>query len=228
MFGGFSEKTSEFLWELSFNNERPWFAQHKAEFEQYMNTPFKALAKDVYDSLADAFPTPGWQVHVSRIYRDSRRLYGRPPFNDHLWFTLWRSDLDKYAPCFWFELDPRCYRYGMGFWALKSDYMQVYRSCIEANPARFERIVLDVAKQDYNLKGELYKKPKGDLGEIINPWYNRKSISLEHYEDFGGEILYPDFAEKLSSRFNKLMPVYSFMCDFYKIASAEAGGNNDE
>ena len=25
MFEGFTQETSEFLWELSFNNERPWF-----------------------------------------------------------------------------------------------------------------------------------------------------------------------------------------------------------
>ena len=32
MFSGFSEKTGSFLWELAFNNERPWFLAHKKEF----------------------------------------------------------------------------------------------------------------------------------------------------------------------------------------------------
>ena len=45
MFQGFSKKTGEFLWELAFNNERPWFLAHKDEFEEYVNAPFKALAE---------------------------------------------------------------------------------------------------------------------------------------------------------------------------------------
>jgi uncharacterized protein (DUF2461 family) len=37
MFQGFTERTSGFLWDLSFNNERPWFLEHKAEFETVLN-----------------------------------------------------------------------------------------------------------------------------------------------------------------------------------------------
>lgn len=33
MFTGFTKQTSEFLWELAFNNERPWFLEHKEQFE---------------------------------------------------------------------------------------------------------------------------------------------------------------------------------------------------
>lgn len=29
MFTGFSDATIDFLWELRFHNERPWFLEHK-------------------------------------------------------------------------------------------------------------------------------------------------------------------------------------------------------
>ena len=32
MFEGFTMETSQFLWDLSFNNERPWFQAHKEQF----------------------------------------------------------------------------------------------------------------------------------------------------------------------------------------------------
>ena len=48
MFKGFSEKTGSFLWELAFNNERPWFLEHKQEFEELVNVPFKALAQETF------------------------------------------------------------------------------------------------------------------------------------------------------------------------------------
>ena len=46
MFEGFTQETSEFLWELSFNNERPWFLAHREQFERCLNRPFRALAQE--------------------------------------------------------------------------------------------------------------------------------------------------------------------------------------
>ncbi|MBP3622661.1 MAG: DUF2461 family protein, partial [Oscillospiraceae bacterium] len=46
MFEGFTTQTSDFLWELAFHNERPWFLAHKEQFEQLLNRPLKALAAD--------------------------------------------------------------------------------------------------------------------------------------------------------------------------------------
>ena len=39
MFEGFTQETSEFLWELSFNNERPWFLAHREQFERCPLSP---------------------------------------------------------------------------------------------------------------------------------------------------------------------------------------------
>ena len=46
MFTGFTKQAGDFMWELAFNNERPWFMEHKAQFEALVNTPMKALAAD--------------------------------------------------------------------------------------------------------------------------------------------------------------------------------------
>ena len=48
MFEGFTQETSDFLWDLSFNNERPWFLAHKEQFERCLNQPFKALAQETW------------------------------------------------------------------------------------------------------------------------------------------------------------------------------------
>lgn len=69
MFQGFSKKTGEFLWELAFNNERPWFLAHKDEFEEHVNAPFKALAEECFALMEQRYPALDCRVHVSRIYR---------------------------------------------------------------------------------------------------------------------------------------------------------------
>ena len=47
MFTGFSDATIDFLWELRFHNERPWFLEHKQVFLDTLDRPMKALAADV-------------------------------------------------------------------------------------------------------------------------------------------------------------------------------------
>ena len=85
----YSEKTVEFLWSLRLNNSREWFQAHKAEYEALMHRPTKELADALFEHLRGKYPKHDWNLHISRIYRDARRLYGRGPMNDHLWFTLW-------------------------------------------------------------------------------------------------------------------------------------------
>ena len=118
MFEGFTQETSEFLWELSFNNERPWFLAHREQFERCLNRPFRALAQESLRLLSERCPERDFRMHVSRIYRDARRLFGRGPYKDHLWFTLFcgRGDED---PCFWFELGAARWAYGLGFWGAR-------------------------------------------------------------------------------------------------------------
>jgi len=47
MFTGFSDATIDFLWELRFHNERPWFLEHKQVFLDTLDRPMKALAADM-------------------------------------------------------------------------------------------------------------------------------------------------------------------------------------
>ena len=145
MFSGFSKETGEFLWELAFNNERPWFQAHKETFERVLNEPFKALAHDAYEELSALVPEEDFSVHVSRIYRDARRLFGRGPYKDHLWFTVTPAGAADYGPAFWFQIGASDYSYGLGFWAPTSAYMEAFRRAVAANPAAFERLVKEIA-----------------------------------------------------------------------------------
>ena len=115
MFQGFSQGTVDVLWGIRFNNERSWFLAHKEEFQQQVDAPLRALADQVGQTIAEEFPKLGLQTKVSRIYRDARRLHGRGPYKDHLWFTLGRPGENGSAqPCFYFEVAPEYYSYGMG------------------------------------------------------------------------------------------------------------------
>ena len=101
----FSPATIDFLWALRFNNNREWFQEHKPTYEEHLLQPIRALASAVYDAFTDAHPDLGLNLHISRIYRDARRLYGRGPLKDYLWFTIEQPSADHQArPGFYFTI----------------------------------------------------------------------------------------------------------------------------
>ncbi|MBQ4651232.1 MAG: DUF2461 domain-containing protein [Oscillospiraceae bacterium] len=220
MFQGFCKDTSGFLWDLMFNNERSWFNEHKERYERVLNLPFRALAADTLELLKLRHPELQFSLHISRIYRDARRLFGRGPFKDHLWFSIGYTVEGWHAgPMFWFEIGASEYSYGVGFFDATPAQMEAFRRSIDANPARFERIAKKVeALGNFRVFGPEYKRPKGDLGETLNLWYNRKRVGVECCRDFGEELYEAQLPEKLASEFEKLMELYDYFLECYYAA----------
>ena len=212
MFNGFTKETADFFWELGFNNERPWFLAHKEQFERVVNEPFKALARDLYEEMRRRVPDADFSVHLSRIYRDARRLFGRGPYKDHLWFTLAPAGSGDYGPVFWFEIGAADYSYGLGFWAPGASTMEALRRAIAANPAAFERLVAPLpSMKGFALHGEEYRRPKGSLSETIDPWYNRKYLDFGTRRDHDALLYSADLVGAMARDFEKLMPLCRFM-----------------
>ena len=222
MFEGFSQATGDFIWSLAMNNDRTWFLAHKEEFEAVFNQPFRALAAETHALVQARRPDRHFDYHVSRIYRDARRLFGRGPYKDHLWFTIYDGERHNVGPMLWFELGGYGYSYGAGFWDDAVDVAQAFRSRIDADPAAFARMVEALAARgEYRLWGETYKRPKGDLGSVVNPWYNRKHVSVGYERDFGGALFSPELPRIVADAFEGLMPFYDFYHEAYHDALAQ-------
>ena len=227
MFEGFTRETSDFLWALSFNNERPWFQEHRDQYMRVLHEPFHALAEDVAAAMTRDYPLANFSLHVSRIYRDARRLFGRGPYKDHLWFTLFNGDnRHTEGPMFWFELSAAEFSYGLGFFDLTPAEVDAFRASVDANPSRFERIAEDALKmRGFHVTGPEYKRPKKDLGPTLNPFYNRKRFGMERARNFEPELLGPDLTETLCRAYRRLMPMYDYLYECYCSAQEQ---NHDE
>ena len=224
MFTGFSDATIDFLWELRFHNERPWFLEHKQVFLDTLDRPMKALAADVTAALEQAYPDRKWYLHVARIYRDARRLFGRGPYKDHLWFSIKHGSILHEGPMFWFEIGAADYSYGMGFYSATPSQMEAFRRSLDANPARFERIVRKIERGGgFVLTGEEYKRPKGHADDPLGRWYNRKRIGLECSRDHDAALYSPELPGILTDAYAKLMPMYEYFLEFYHSADGEKG-----
>ena len=137
-FQGYTQQTVDFMWGIRFNNERGWFMEHKDDYINTFLTPTKALGEQVYDAVHELLPDEPLMLKVSRIYRDARRLFGRGPYKDHLWWCIRTGDKDWTGrPTFWFELGPDYYSFGLGFWSPAAALMETGIDYRAANKRHF-------------------------------------------------------------------------------------------
>ena len=210
MFQGFSEQTIDFMWGIRFNNEKNWFEQHKETYLQTFYRPMQELSQEVYQAIDSAYPSLGLVRRVTRIYRDARRLRGRGPYKDRLWFTLERPSEDWVDhPVLWFELEPEGYSYGMGCYLAPPVLMAKFRARLDADPAPFSKLVRKLNRQGhFLLESQPYKRPKGDPGPLLFDWYNARTFSLIRQRDHDDLLYSHKLVDELAASFQELMPFY--------------------
>jgi uncharacterized protein (TIGR02453 family) len=211
MFTGFSEKSTEFLWGIRFNNNKEWFLENKQTYLDDIQKPMKALADDVWTFITDKNKLE-ISYRVARIYRDARRVKSGGLYKESLWFSLEKEHEDWQAtPVFFFEISPDGYTYGLGYYMASADTMKKFRARLDANPAEFERIAGALKQQDiFKLTGDEYSRKKAEREGLIGEWYNRKTLAMIA-ERKGHEELYSQaFTKTLCDDFQTLVPLYNF------------------
>ena len=212
MFEGFSEETLRFLWGIRLNNERSWFLEHKEEYQRSLYEPLKALAAQSQEALHARFPRLLLNVHTTRIYRDARRLHGRGPYKDDLWFVL-REEEEEWTetPVFYFEISPEGYEYGMGYYSARPSVMEQYRRRILREPKELETLARRLNRQkQFVLEGPEYRRAKGQVSELLTPWFNRKSVTLDAARPADELLFSPELTGVLADGFAWLMPYYQY------------------
>lgn len=214
MFQGFSQETVDFMWGIRFNNERSWFIAHKEDYQKHFYEPMKELGAEVQARLLELFPDSGLNLKISRIYRDARRLFGRGPYKDHLWLSIFRWDEkeDGARPVLWFELAPDGWSYGMGFWCAKPVVMAKHRARIDRDYTPLLELAERLkGQEEFHLDGPDYSKLSHLAPhDMLVDWYKKKSLALSHEEPLN-ELLYShDLVDRLVEGFTFLMPYYDY------------------
>ncbi len=114
-------------------------------------------------------------------------------------------------PVFWFELAPKEWSYGLGYYRAKASTMEKHRARIDKNPGPLGELMKTLNGQsEFILEGESYARPKGDAGELLNDWYNKKTFSLIHEEKISDAIFSQDLKARIVEGFSFLVPYYKY------------------
>ena len=213
MFTGFTDETVDFMWGIRFNNERSWFEAHKDIYLKHFYQPMRELGDEMYDFIREKRPDYPLIRKVARIYRDARRLHGRGPYKENLWFSV-EQPVEAWTdkPSFWFELTPDGWSYGMGYWMNKPLTMAKLRARMDRAPAAMEQLTRTLNEQtEFSLDTADYKKPRSAApSPLLEPWYRAKYFAIGHEEKLTEELFDRRIVDHLKQGFSFLLPYYDY------------------
>jgi uncharacterized protein (TIGR02453 family) len=156
-----------FIKDLKENNDREWFHENKARYEDVVREPAKdfidafatPLAKITEHFVADTRSVGG---SLFRIHRDTRFSKDKTPYKTHvgIHFRHMASRDNVHAPGMYVHLEPGACFVGAGLWRPATADAYKIREAIADDPGRWKRATRSKAFTDvYTIDGDSLKRP---------------------------------------------------------------------
>lgn len=167
-FGGFPKEGIAFLRRLKRNNNRPWFDEHKQEYEDLVRAPMQSLVASLrphFERFAEEYELNPKRA-IFRIYRDTRFSKDKTPYKTHIaaHFVLRGAPKGFLGSGYYVHVEPGEAYAGAGIYMPESDQLKKIRAAIDRNSAAFGTIIRAQAfvKKFGRLDGSrLQRMPKG-------------------------------------------------------------------
>lgn len=181
-FNGFPEQGFRFLRQLKLNNDREWFREHKADYDQFVQQPMEALVVSVSrECVRRGLPLHAKEKNpVMRVYRDIRFSKNKQPFKTHVSAELRRSFAGSNC-LLYIHLSPEESFIAAGVWQPERPLLHAWRQAMVKHPERFEKMLFALAKKRLELgkEGTLSTMPRGFqtyAQEPVGPWLKLTSF----------------------------------------------------
>jgi uncharacterized protein (TIGR02453 family) len=147
----FTPATLRFFRELKRHNAKPWFEAHRAEYEEAVRAPMRALIEEMDVRLAHFAPeiTGDPKRSMFRIYRDIRFSKDKSPYKTHAacWFyhrdadQRVGSDAEEGGAGFYVHVEPGASFVGAGIWMPPRPMLNRLRDAIAEHWRTLDRVV---------------------------------------------------------------------------------------
>lgn len=132
-----TQTTLDFLKDLSNNNDRNWFAEHKNRYEK-ASDEFKIFLAEVQQEFSKFDDLEKMKVY--RIYRDVRFSKDKSPYKNHLSGSFAREGKYKRGG-YYFEFLPGATMIGGGFWEPNKDDLKFLRDGIIREEKAYRKLI---------------------------------------------------------------------------------------
>ena len=201
-----------FLKKLEKNNNRDWFAKHKAVYQD-AHEHFKAFAAELnaemmaYDNIE--------KMKLFRIYKDVRFSKDKTPYKNSFSGGFSRAT-NKLRGGYYFHLEPGNSMVGGGFWKPESHDLKRIREEIAVDDKPLRKIINSASfKKHFELLGgdQVKTAPKGFSKD-------HPAIDLLRYKSFvvshnftDKEVTSPGFVKEVMKYFKATKPFFDYMSD---------------
>lgn len=192
-FTGFADQAGSFFRRLAKNQDRAWFAAHKAEYEEGWQRPLDALLRDVREAIDGAYPHVDLaEPRVLRIHRDVRFSKDKSPYKTHVAggvnLAVGDASMTEAPAAVFLQVGATEGFGGAGLYAMDPEKLARFRAAVldDGRGKELARIVSGLEKKGFTLGAAetLKKVPKG-----VDPDHPRASL-LRHK---GLVVMYPGF-----------------------------------
>ncbi len=191
-FSGFPREGVDFLGELKLNNTKPWFQEHKNEYEKFLVDPARAFILEMGTRLTMLSPSVTFDPRIDkslfRIYRDIRFSKDKTPYKTHLAIWFWEGNRKKVENSgYYFQLDADLFLLAVGLYTFPPDLIDNYRQAVDDDKSGQELItaVELVESKGYDVSAETYKRVPGGYAQ------DHPRMRFLKYKGFGAMKAYP-------------------------------------
>lgn len=216
-FTGFPAEGLKFLKRLKRNNNRDWFNDNKAAYEDSVKKPMVQLVELLALELGRFAP----EIQVSprtslyRIHRDTRFSQDKSPYKTHVAAVFPPKGLGKHGGAgFYFHIAPDEVFAGGGLYMPEPEDLKAVREAIVADPRQFEKVVQNTAfrRMFTEVTGQrLMRVPRGFAATHPAADYLRFKQFLAARTLPSESATSPAFAGTLVETFKTLHPFIKFM-----------------
>lgn len=216
----FTPQSITFLRELARNNNRDWFEDNKAAYEESVRTPALQFITDMADDLARLSPhflaiPRKVGGSLMRVHRDVRFGKDKRPYKTNIGIQFRHEQgKDVHAPGFYVHIEPDNCFIGVGIWKPDSTTLGKIRDSICERSEQWHSINNDKTfKRHFEISGDSLKRPPygyaKDHPHMVD--IKRKDfIALATLTD--DNVLTNNFKKLVVTRFQAANDYMQFLC----------------
>lgn len=220
-FSGFPKSTVKFLCQLAKNNDRDWFAAHKAEYEATVMAPARAFVTAMGERLRRLAPgmsfSPGANGSIFRIHRDTRFSHDKSPYKTNLGIYFWEGRGAKMESSgFYFHVEPPVLLLGGGMYVFSKTFLARYRRAV-ADPEfgpELAAIVRRIARRPgFTINGSAYKRipPGYDPAPEAAPLLLHDGLYAGWQGRIPAELHSPALIDCCFEKFKVMLPLHQWL-----------------
>ncbi len=208
----FTSELFDFLIELRYNNNRPWFQANKARYEAVVRQPMLRFIEAFAPRLIAINPAYVADAKsLFRIYRDTRFSAEKVPYKTHVAAQFrFMGNRDVHAPGFYLHLEPEeCY-IGGGIWMPEPEVVKRIRAVIDRQDYRWLELKKQIPISD---EDKLKRPPKGF--EASHPLIEDLKLKsfITGFELSEKQVCSPELLEEVEKHYRKVDKLVRFLND---------------